>query len=136
MPAFSMNQYGVLGTEVLGARIIFDPIAGTLLDKLAETAAPGATIFSIRLALGNLDPLSVGAVSLAKSLNIRGYWLSEIVSVPERLARAGNYVFEKVKSGQFKLKIAKTFPFEKVVEACQCMEANEHIGKIVLTVDR
>src|SRR5215467_2485559 len=28
-----------------GARIIFDPIAGPLLDKLAEAAAPGATIF-------------------------------------------------------------------------------------------
>src|SRR5499425_867405 len=28
-----------------GTRIIFDPIAGPLVDKLAEAAAPGATIF-------------------------------------------------------------------------------------------
>jgi NADPH:quinone reductase-like Zn-dependent oxidoreductase len=32
-------------TNGAGARIIFDPIGGSLLDKLAETAAPGATIF-------------------------------------------------------------------------------------------
>src|SRR5215469_5153843 len=32
-------------TAGAGARIIFDPIAGPLLDKLAEAAAPGAIIF-------------------------------------------------------------------------------------------
>ena len=32
-------------TRGAGARIIFDPIAGPLLDKLAEAAAIGATIF-------------------------------------------------------------------------------------------
>src|SRR5205823_4656314 len=32
-----------------GARVIFDPIAGPLLEKLAETAAPGGTIFEYGL---------------------------------------------------------------------------------------
>jgi NADPH:quinone reductase-like Zn-dependent oxidoreductase len=58
----------------------------------------------------------------------------EILSHPDRLARARSYVFGKVKSGQFKPKIARTFPFEKVIEAYRYMESNEQIGKIVLTV--
>jgi NADPH:quinone reductase-like Zn-dependent oxidoreductase len=73
-------------------------------------------------------------LALQKAPNVRGYWPAEIVSHPNRLARARRYVFEKLKSGQFKPKIAKTFPFEKVVEAYPYMESNEQIGKVVVTV--
>ena len=84
---------------------------------------------------------------MQKALNIRGYWLAEITAPellyghaaggltnPERLARAKNYVYNRVKTGQLKPKIAKTFRFEDVVEAYQYMESNEEMGKIVLTV--
>ena len=57
-----------------------------------------------------------------------------ITTNPERLARAKSYVYDRVQSGQFKPKIAKTFRFEEVVEAYHYMESNEQIGKIVLTV--
>jgi NADPH:quinone reductase-like Zn-dependent oxidoreductase len=50
------------------------------------------------------------------------------------LARARSYVFEKLKSGQFKPKIAKTFPFEKVVEAYRYLESNERTGRVIVTV--
>jgi len=45
-----------------------------------------------------------------------------------------SYVYDRVKTGQLKPKIAKTFRFENVVEAYQYMESNEQIGKIVLNV--
>src|SRR5262245_38375088 len=135
-----------------GTRIIFDPIAGPLLDKLAEAAAPGATIFEYGWLSGAQTPFPV-VPAMQKVLNIRGYWLAEITAPellsghaaggltnPERLARAKNYVYKRVKTAQLKPKIAKTFRFEDVVEAYQYMESNEHmesneqIGKIVLTV--
>ena len=72
--------------------------------------------------------------ALQKGLSIRGYWLAEIVTHPERLARAKRYVYDRVKAGQLKPKIAKTFRFEDVVEAYQYMESNQQIGKLVLTV--
>jgi NADPH:quinone reductase-like Zn-dependent oxidoreductase len=120
-------------TNDAGARIIFDPIAGPLVDQLAEAAAHGATIFQYGWLSGSPTPFPI-VPALQKALTIRGYWLMEIVSHPDRLARAKSYVFDKVKSGQFKPKIAMTFPFERVVEAYQYMESNEQIGKIVLTV--
>jgi NADPH:quinone reductase-like Zn-dependent oxidoreductase len=129
-----------------GARIIFDPIAGPLLDKLAEAAAIGATIFEYGWLSGAQTPFPP-VPAMRKVLNIRGYWLAEITAPellsghaaggltnPERLARAKNYVYNRVKTGQLKPKIAKTFHFEEVVEAYQYMESNEQIGKIVLTV--
>jgi NADPH:quinone reductase-like Zn-dependent oxidoreductase len=133
-------------TDGVGARIIFDPIAGPLLDKLAEAAATGATIFEYGLLSGAQTPFPL-VPAIQKALNIRGYWLAEITAPellsghaagrltnPERLARAKNYVYNRVKTGQLKPKIAKTFRFEDVVEAYQYMESNEQIGKIVLTV--
>jgi NADPH:quinone reductase-like Zn-dependent oxidoreductase len=44
-------------------------------------------------------------------------------------------VYARIKTGQLRPKIAKTFHFEDVVEAHEYMESNEQIGKIVLTVD-
>ena len=72
--------------------------------------------------------------ALQKALTVRGYWLAEITMNPERLARAKNYVYDRVQSGQLKPKIAKTFRLEVVVEAYRYMESNEQIGKIVLTI--
>jgi NADPH:quinone reductase-like Zn-dependent oxidoreductase len=120
-------------TGGVGARIIFDPIAGPLLDKLAEAAATGATIFEYGLLSGAQTPFPV-VPAMQKVLSIRGYWLAEIVTNPERLGRARSYVYDRIKTGQFKPKIAKIFRFEDVVEAYQYMESNEQIGKIVLTV--
>ena len=118
-----------------GARIIFDPIAGPLLDTLAEAAAPGALIVEYGWLSGAQTSFPL-IPALQKGLNIRGYWLAEITITtnPERLARAKSYVYDRVQSGQFKPKIAKTFRFEEVVEAYHYMESNEQIGKIVLTV--
>jgi NADPH:quinone reductase-like Zn-dependent oxidoreductase len=116
-----------------GARIIFDPIAGPLLDKLAEAAASGGTIFEYGWLSGAETPFPL-IPALQKALSIRGYWLAEIVTNAERLARAKSYVYDRVKTGQLKPKIAKVFRFEDVVGAYQYMESNEQIGKIVLTV--
>lgn len=120
-------------TDGAGARIIFDPIAGPLLEQLAEVAAHGATIFEYGQLSQDSTPYPL-AQSLVKALTIRGYWLVEIVSHPERLARAKDYVFEKLQNKVFRPRIAMTFPFEQVVQAYQYMESNVQIGKIVLKV--
>jgi NADPH:quinone reductase-like Zn-dependent oxidoreductase len=120
-------------THGTGARIILDPIAGPLLEKLAEAAAPGATIFEygwLSLAQSRFPILP----ALTKALSVRGYWLPEIVFHPERFARAKRYVYDHVKDSSFQPKIARTFRFEDVVKAYQYMESSEQIGKIVLTV--
>ncbi|MEI9998922.1 MAG: zinc-dependent alcohol dehydrogenase family protein [Verrucomicrobiota bacterium] len=121
-------------TSGAGARIIFDAIGGPQVEKLAEAAAPGATLYLYGLLAGAQTPLPL-MLAFQKALTFRGYWLMEILISPERFARAKSYVYSRVKSGQFKPKIAKTFRFEDVAEAYRYMESNQQIGKIVLTVD-
>src|SRR5215813_6128120 len=117
-----------------GARIILDPIGGPLLRQLAEAAAPGAMIVEYGWLSVAETPFPL-VPALQKALTIRGYWVAEtIMTTPERFARAKSYVYERVNTGEFKPKVAKTFPFDAVVEAYRYMESNEQIGKIVLTV--
>lgn len=71
-------------TSGAGARISFDPIAGPLLDKLAEAAAPGATMFEYGLLSGAQTPFPI-VPAIQKALNIRDYWLAEITA-PELLS--------------------------------------------------
>jgi NADPH:quinone reductase-like Zn-dependent oxidoreductase len=57
-------------TNKAGARIIFDPIGGPLVDQLAEAAAQGATIFEYGWLSGSATPFPI-VPALQKGLNIR-----------------------------------------------------------------
>jgi len=116
-----------------GARVIFDPVAGPFVEKLAECAAHGGTIFEYGALSLAPTPFPLIA-ALGKGLTIRGYTLHEFTTEPAKLSEAVRYVNERLKDGRFKLKIAKVFPFEKTVEAYQYLESNQQIGKIVIQV--
>ena len=116
-----------------GANIVFDPVAGPLLEKLAEAAAPGGVIFEY----GALSPEPTVFPLLpvvGKGLIVRGYTLFEIVGNPERLARAKQYVYDGLQSGALKPIIDSTFTLDTIIEAHRYMESNQQKGKIVVTV--
>jgi len=99
-----------------GARVIFDPVAGPFLEKLAEAAAPGGIIFQYGLLSMLPTPFPLFA-ALSKGLTIRGYTLMEFTHNPEKLAVAKKYVYDRLADGRFQPKIAKTFPFAQTVDA-------------------
>ena len=69
-----------------------------------------------------------------KCLTLRGYLVHEIVSNPTRLEVAEAFILDGLKFGSLKPAIAKTFPFDQIVEAHRFLESNEQFGKIVVTV--
>lgn len=116
-----------------GARLIFDPVTGPGLEKLANAAAD----FGIIFAYGALDPRPTPfplLPALMKGLTIRAYTLFEIVKDPEKLERARKFIYEGLESGILKPVIDRTFPLEQIVEAHRYMESNKQQGKIVVTV--
>ena len=121
-------------TEGRGADLIFDAIAGPIMETLAAAAAREATIFAYGILSMEPTPFPL-LVALHKGLSIRGYTLFEIVSVPERLERARKYIFDGLKSGALWPVIDRIFhPLESIVEAHRYMESNQQNGKIVVTV--
>ncbi|MGQ0442347.1 MAG: zinc-dependent alcohol dehydrogenase family protein [Methylophilaceae bacterium] len=120
-------------TSNKGARVVFDPVGGPTINKLAEAAAQSGIIFQYGALSSEPTPLPLFPV-LAKQLTIRGYTLFEISTNPQRLARAKQFIVQGLTEGTLRPTVAKTFPLEQVVDAHRYMESNQQIGKIVLTV--
>ncbi|KAA1146621.1 zinc-dependent alcohol dehydrogenase family protein [Citrobacter portucalensis] len=120
-------------TEGKGTRVVFDPVGGPAVAKIAQVMPAGGLFFQY----GSLDSrdLSIPVIEiLGRHLTFRGYEIFEITSDAEKLARAKRFIFEGLQSGQLKPLIDKTFAFDDIVEAHQYMEANGQVGKIVVTV--
>jgi NADPH:quinone reductase-like Zn-dependent oxidoreductase len=116
-----------------GARVIFDPIGGKGIERLAQVAAVGGTIFEYGALAPGPTPFPL-FIALSKGLSIRGYTLREILSAPPLKTKAVKFVFDHVQAGDFKPRIDRVFPFSEIVEAHRYMESNEQIGKIVVSL--
>ena len=116
-----------------GARVVFDPVGGPTVQRLAKAMAPGGLLF-LYGALSP-DPTTLPLLDvLGKSLTVRGYVLHELVVDPARLELGKRFVNDGLADGSLRPIIAKTFPLEEVVEAHRYMESSQQIGKIVVTV--
>jgi NADPH:quinone reductase-like Zn-dependent oxidoreductase len=116
-----------------GARIVFDPVAGKGIGALAAATAVGGTIFEYGALALEPTPFPL-YYALKKHLWIKGYTLFEVVGDPEVFRAAKKYVFDRLESGAFQPKIARTFPLSEVVQAQEYMESNAQVGKIVVVV--
>jgi NADPH:quinone reductase-like Zn-dependent oxidoreductase len=114
-----------------GARLVFDPVAGQGIKKLAEATAELGTIFLYGALANEPTPFPLFA-ALKKHLWIKGYTLFEVVAHPEVRAEAEKYVFNHLESGAFVPRIDKVFKLAEIVEAQRYMESNAQIGKIVV----
>ena len=119
-------------TSGKGARIIFDPIGGKILDSLAAAAAPKGIIFEYGALASEPTPYPL-FTALAKGLTIRAYTLFELTH-DAVFPDAKQYVFDHLASGAFRPIIDKTFRFAEIVEAHRYMESNAQFGKIVVTL--
>jgi len=126
------EQMKTIGTGK-GANLVFDPVAGPFLEKLARAAAPGATIFEYGLLSGQPTPFPL-IDALGKGLSVRGYVLFEIVQKSDLLAAGKQFVTAGLTSGALKPVIDRTFKLEEITNAHRYMESNQQKGKIVVTV--
>ena len=122
---------GVTGGK--GARVVFDSVGGPTVAKLVKAMTPLGILF-LYGALSP-EPTTVPVLEvIGKSVTIRGYILTEVTTDPARMERGKRFVNEGLADGSLKPIIARTFPFEHIVEAHRYLESNQQIGKIVVTV--
>lgn len=118
-----------------GADLIFDGIAGAMLESLANVAAVKATIFVYgALSSETVTPFPLFS-AIGKGLKIQGYTMGELQHQPNVFEQAKRYIYEQLKSGSLKPVIdSQTFPLNAIAEAHRYMESNRQIGKIIVTV--
>jgi NADPH:quinone reductase-like Zn-dependent oxidoreductase len=116
-----------------GARVVFDPVGGPTIEKLAKAMADFGTYFIYGALSTEPSPLPLFDV-LVKDLTMRGYKLMEVTTDPERRERGKAFINEGLAEGSLKPITAKVFPLDQIVEAHRFLESNQQIGKIVVTV--
>lgn len=117
-----------------GARIVFDPVGGPEVDKLAQAMAEEGILF-IYGGLSGQPTVFPHWPAALKSLSVRGWVASHIWGKPERFARAQRLILQGLAQGNLKPVIARTFPLEQIVAAHRYLESNQQLGKIVVTVN-
>lgn len=115
------------------ARVVFDPIGGPAIAEFAEVMAVGGILIEYGALSPDEGSFPQFAV-LGKSLTIKGYLYTEIVSDDEALARAKAFITEGLESGKLDPLVSRTFSFDRIQEATRFLESNEQVGKIVVTV--
>lgn len=115
------------------ARLVFDPVAGSFIHKLADATAPGGTIFEYGALSMEPTPFPL-MQAMGKGIKVQGYTLLEVNKDPEVLKAARQYVVDRLNDGRFHPTIAKTFPLDHAIEAYHYLASNEQVGKVVITV--
>jgi NADPH:quinone reductase-like Zn-dependent oxidoreductase len=116
-----------------GARVVFDPVGGPYVDTLAQAMAERGILFIYGGLSGQPTPWPHWPAAL-KGLSMRGWVASEIWNKPDRFAKYKDLILSGLATGKLKPVIAKTFPLAQIVEAHRYLEANQQLGKIVVTV--
>ncbi|KEZ78091.1 zinc-dependent alcohol dehydrogenase family protein [Salinisphaera hydrothermalis] len=120
-------------TNNAGARIVFDPVAGSTVNDLANAMSPGGTMFLYGALAPDETPFPL-FTALAKALTLRGYTVLEIFADEQAFARGKQFVFDGIASGDLVPTVDRVFDFDDIVEAHRYMESNQQFGKIVVRI--
>jgi NADPH:quinone reductase-like Zn-dependent oxidoreductase len=116
-----------------GTRVIFDPVGGPDVEKLAQAASEEGIILIYGGLSGQETPYPHWPMAL-KSLSMRGWVASTIWNRPERFKHYHELILQGLASGRLKPVVAKTFPLAEISAAHRYLESNQQVGKIVVTV--
>jgi NADPH:quinone reductase-like Zn-dependent oxidoreductase len=121
-------------TNGQGARFAFEPVGGPLFPKLVSAMAEEGTIFVYGALSDETTPLPMIEV-LAKRIVIRGYNLFATTTNPVKQKAAVDFIFDGIRKGALRPIISKRFTFDQIQDAHRELEKNQHIGRIVVSVE-
>ncbi|WP_105385870.1 zinc-dependent alcohol dehydrogenase family protein [Neorhizobium alkalisoli] len=121
----------ITGAE--GVRVVLDAIGGPIFEPLTAAMSRGGLLLEYGGLSAEPTPFPL-FTALSKSLMLRGYLVHEITGNPVRLEAAKAFILAGLEKGLLRPVIARTFPFEEIVEAHRFLESNQQLGKIVVTV--
>lgn len=120
-------------TSGRGADLVFDPVGGPTFATLAESTAVGGMLI-LYGALSH-DPTVIPPFALfGRDLTVRGLALTAVTRDDAKLEALKRFVSSGLADGSLKPVIERTFAFDEIAEAHRFVEANGHVGKVVVTV--
>ncbi|MGE0830434.1 MAG: zinc-dependent alcohol dehydrogenase family protein [Hyphomonadaceae bacterium] len=120
-------------TNDKGLPFIFDPVAGPFAEKLFDLLAEDGVLM-LYGGIANQPATFPRQPAIRKNLTMRGYNFFPLLRDPARFKVAYDYIAARVLDGRFKMPIEKTFSLDQIAEGHRTLEANQHIGKLVVIV--
>ena len=121
-------------TGGVGVDLAFDPVGFDYAPALMQTAAVDGHVVVYGLLAGSEAPLDLRTM-IFKDVGFHGYTVHRLLRSPERLDEAVITVLRLADDGRLRPIIAREMPFSEAPQALATMQRNEHLGKLVLTVD-
>ncbi len=116
-----------------GLNLVFDPVAGPFVESLIPFMAEEGKMV-IYGGLSDQPTMFDRRPMLARGLSMIGYTVGQILKHADRRARGLAFLEDGIAKGVVQPAIDRVFPFAEVAAAHRHMEANSHVGKIVLSV--
>lgn len=117
-----------------GAKVVFDPVGGPFVETLAKAMADEGTLIIYGSLSGEATPYPHWSAAL-KGLSLRGWVASQIWNHPQRFAQYRDLILRGLAGGHLRPVIARTFRLDDIVEAHRYLEANQQVGKIIVTTE-
>ncbi len=118
-------------TDGRGARVVFDPIYGPIVNDHIRAACREAIVF----VHGALDPrpleLGLGGM-LRKQIRLQGYTFGPLLDDRTRRARALQDVTRLLERSDLTPVVDAYYPLDQIQEAHRHVESNRQIGKVVV----
>lgn len=119
-------------TEGEGVHVAYDSVGRTLGDSLAATRTGGTVVF-YGMAAGDPDFVDPRLL-MDRSLTLTGGDLWNVLTSASVRRERAAALFEQIRSGALRPKIAATYPLPEGADAHRFLESREAIGKIVMVI--
>ena len=121
-------------TDGKGADVIYDPVGGDLFDQCMRCINWYGRVLIVGFVGGDIPRVPTNLI-LLKSCQVVGVFYGAFAArSPADAQQNFREILQMCETGKLKPLVGKAFAFDQYVEALQCLEHRQAIGKVVLNV--
>jgi NADPH2:quinone reductase len=115
-----------------GVDVVYDSVGRTTFEKGLNILRPRGYMVLFGGSSGAVPPFDLIQLSQKGSLYVTRPSLAHYVATREDLEMRAGSVFEMIRTGKLKLRIAHTYPLKEAAQAHRDLEARRTTGKLLL----
>ena len=117
-----------------GVDVVMDGVGKDTFDKSLDCLKPLGFMMSFGNASGPVDPVSLLTLAAKGSLKLTRTTLFTFLADHQRCQDMAQHLFDKVQSGEIKVRIGQRYPLDQVADAHRALEARQTTGSTILTL--
>jgi NADPH:quinone reductase len=119
-------------TDGRGVDVVYDSVGKTTFDGSLDCLHPRGYMVLFGGSSGPVPPLDPQVLNRKGSLYLTRPTLGSYVATREEMAGRAKDLFDWIKAGRLKVRIAQEFPLREAAEAQQALESRRYAGKLLV----